>query len=79
MLSASELRTALRKGIVTVTFTKKNGESRTMACTQMLSEVPEAKQPKGGKVSTPEGMFRVFDVDKQDWRAFNYDQVTSIA
>lgn len=79
MLSASELRTALHKGIVNVTFTKKSGESRTMACTQMLSEVPETKQPKGGKVSTPEGMFRVFDVDKQDWRAFNYDQVTAIA
>lgn len=78
MLTASELRTKLHAGIVTVTFTKKNGESRTMACTQALSEVPTEKQPKGTGVKTPEGMFRVFDVDKQDWRAFNYDQVTAI-
>lgn len=79
MLTASELRTALHSGIVTVTFTKKNGETRKMACTQMLSEVPTDKQPKGTGIKTPEGMFRVFDVEKQDWRAFNYDQVTEIA
>lgn len=79
MLEMNELRTALAQGLVTVTFTKKDGETRTMTCTTKLSEIPDASHPKGKVTNLSDDLFRVFDVDAQGWRSFHYEQVTATA
>lgn len=63
----------LREGVVTVGFTKKNGEDRRMTCT--LTGIPEDKQPKGEAPTRSGTSLAVFDVDKQDWRSFNLENV----
>lgn len=79
MLEMNELRTALGKGLVTVTFTKKDGETRTMTCTTKMSEIPDENHPKGKVTNLADDLFRVYDVDAKGWRSFHYDQVTATA
>jgi len=82
----------LHEGIVEVKFTKKDGTERVMNCTKVTELIPEAKRPKPKEVvvndtlevfeSTmrirPAQLITVFDVDKQDWRSFNYTTIKSI-
>lgn len=82
----------LHEGIVEVKFTKKDGIERVMNCTKVLHLIPEAKQPKPKEVVVndtlevlesefrvrPAQLISVFDVDKQDWRSFNYTSIKSI-
>ena len=63
----------LREGTVTVGFTKQNGEDRRMNCT--LINIPTEKQPKGEAPERKGTSLAVFDVDKQDWRSFNLENV----
>lgn len=66
----------LREGVITVGFTKKNGEDRVINCT--LINIPADKQPKGEAPERKGTSLAVFDVDKQDWRAFNLENVYSL-
>lgn len=63
----------LREGVITVGFTKKDGEDRRMNCT--LINIPADKQPKGDAPERKGTSIAVFDVDKQDWRSFNLENV----
>lgn len=63
----------LREGTITVGFTKQNGEDRRMNCT--LINIPADKQPKGDAPERKGTSLAVFDVDKQDWRSFNLENV----
>ena len=63
----------LREGTITVGFTKKDGEDRRMNCT--LINIPTDKQPKGDAPERKGTSLAVFDVDKQDWRSFNLENV----
>lgn len=63
----------LREGTITVGFTKKDGEDRRMNCT--LINIPADKQPKGDAPERKGTSLAVFDVDKQDWRSFNLENV----
>lgn len=67
----------LSKGIVTVSFTKKDGTERVMNCTRNSNLIPSEFQPKGEtKHETESGdNIRVFDVEKQGWRSFNFSSV----
>jgi hypothetical protein len=59
-----------------ITFTKADGTSREMHCTLVESRIPAEKIPKGtGRPSTQTSQ-RVFDVEKQEWRSFNWAAVT---
>lgn len=73
----SALKVDLARGIVSVTFTKANGEERVMRCTVNEFEIPIEKLPKGTGPSHTDEVQRVFDVDKQEWRSFRWDNVTS--
>lgn len=84
----------LQKGIVEVKFTKKDGTERVMNCTKALNLIPIDKHPKDKvqvmddmMVSEskptptrerPLQLLTVFDIDKQDWRSFNYTTIKSI-
>lgn len=83
-LSTSDKRTYLQGklslGVVTVTFTKVNGEKRVMPCTLAPWLIPPAPVKES---STPKkenlDVLRVFCTDKQEWRSFRIDSVSSIA
>lgn len=73
----------LRQGICAVTFTKVNGESRTMPCTLNLAIIPLAPSVKPlveGEVakvkkSNPDNL-SVWCTDKNEWRSFKLANVT---
>jgi hypothetical protein len=71
----------LRNNIVTVTFTKVNGEERTMKCTLMSEYVPNAPT-NNGQVLLQESESKavsVWDTEINGWRSFRVDSVKSIS
>lgn len=73
----SDIKEALAKGSVWIKFTKKDGSIRIGTFTTNSSLIPTTQQPKSEaaarKVST--SSTRVFDMEKQEWRAFSNDSV----
>lgn len=82
----SILADLLRQGVCEVTFTKINGELRTMPCTTDPRIVPPAPDPKilaegetaRVKKANPDNM-SVWCTDKNEWRSFKLANVTEIA
>jgi glutaredoxin len=76
------VETALNEGLtLSVVFTKLDGTERTMLCTknsQIISERYTPEEKKTDRVyRESEGVARVFDLEKNDWRSFRYDSVKS--
>ena len=71
----------LRNNIVTVTFTKVNGDERVMQCTLLPEYVPNAPT-NNGQVLLQESESKavsVWDVQANAWRSFRVDSVKSIS
>lgn len=69
----------LKHHIARVTFTKVNGEDRVMKCTLMRSVLPEGVTNNGrGWHTAITGTLSVWDVEKEDWRAFRVSSVKEI-
>lgn len=68
---------SLADGVTTVKFTKKDGSERVMQCTRNPALIPTDHQPKGEtQVVTEETEnIRVFDVEAQGWRSFNFSSL----
>ncbi len=66
---------ARRKDLV-VTFTKNNGENRVMNCTLRPEVLPE----NTSKTKRPENpdVLSVWDLDKNAWRSFRLDSISSV-
>jgi len=66
--------------VLVVTFTKTDGTVRVMRCTTKQDEIPTeavtstANRRGSHKVSN----IRVWDLDKGDWRSFNFDTIKSV-
>ena len=74
-----KIKNSLVSGPVRVSFTKKDGTPRDMLCTLSDSQIPEDKKPKSETtVKFSEEAIRVFDLDKQEWRSFRWDSITSV-
>jgi hypothetical protein len=71
----SKLVEALHNGVVTVTFTKVNGEKRVMPCTLMTSLIPATHMPKGAGKKLNESVMSVYCIDKKEWRSFRQDSI----
>lgn len=71
----------LRNNIVTVTFTKVNGEERTMKCTLMAEYVPNAPSSSGQILlqESDSKAVSVWDTEMNGWRSFRVDSVKSIS
>lgn len=71
----------LHDGVVTVKFTKNNGDERIMKCTlspDYLPIVEESEETvKRTKAENPE-VLAVWDLDKSAWRSFRYDSVLEV-
>lgn len=78
MISREELLQELSKTTLTVTFTKKDGTDRTMKCTRSTSVIPTEFHPKNETEVESTDNVRVFDVDLQAWRSFNYSTVKEV-
>lgn len=64
--------------LVTVTFTKKDGTDRIMNCTRNLSTIPVEFHPKSEIQIEESDNIRVFDLDLNAWRSFNYQNVKEV-
>lgn len=75
----TDLRSLLQVAEVEVIFKKADGSTREMRCTTDMDRIPEDKQPAGtSKVADSRHdpkLFKVFDLDKQDWRSFREERV----
>lgn len=76
------IESALNEGLtIEVIFTKVDGTERKMLCTKNKEIISERYTPEERKTEReykePEGVARVFDLEKNDWRSFRYDSVKS--
>lgn len=86
MVTQDKLNELLKEGEVIVTFTKKDGSTRTMVCTKnhllipsdMLHEQSDDPLHPKKQIKQNPNQVRVFDVEKQGWRSFNYSSVTEV-
>jgi len=77
-----QLKEALQKNEVGITFTKRDGTERRMQCTLSTSRIPGEHLPKGtGDTSTSKTSteaLAVFDIEKSAWRSFRWDSIKSV-
>lgn len=64
----------LKSNIVEVEFTKINGEQRVMNCTLLESYLPPTDSTKS---KSQDNSLAVWDIDKNGWRSFRYENITS--
>lgn len=69
----------LRQRSAVISFTKKNGERRTMFCTLKQEFLP-ALDPKkaNGTRRKSETALPIFDMEIQQWRSFRLDSLESL-
>jgi hypothetical protein len=75
----NEYTELLRNNVCEVTFTKVNGEQRTMPCTLKEDLLPvrvvkEGTEPKKQK----DNVLSVFCTDKKEWRSFRVENVVKV-
>lgn len=77
METKQQLVEYLRNYICEVTFTKKDGTIRLMHCTlrQDKIEVPLSTKEQQEVVLRPNNVIRVFDLENNGWRSFDYTTV----
>jgi hypothetical protein len=79
-LSKSEYNQALKNGICTVVFRKKDGTNRTMTCTLQQEFLEKSGLiPVGGGAVVPDTQVRCVDTEIMQWRSFNIDSVIKFA
>lgn len=84
----SWVRGLLGEGIVTVSFTKKDGTERVLHCSTNTVHIPTDKHPKVHETNTEDPINfpkaksveaqAVFDIDKQEWRSFRWADVNNV-
>jgi hypothetical protein len=79
IMTRDEMINELKVGVMQVTFTKKNGDTRIMNCTLMDEYIPQEQRSTTNE-STKENATNipVFDVDAKGWRSFIVDNVQDI-
>ena len=82
----SKMQELLQEGWTSITFTKKDGTSRTLVATVNLDLIPESAHPKPKDPNAPEKpkkaeTDRVYNVYDREvgWRSFRESQVTAVA
>ena len=76
------LRSHLKFGPVTVTFTKKDGSERIMRCTTnptyiMFKEPASVESKREKKIN--EDVMPVFDMEEGHWKSFRWDSIKSVS
>ena len=81
LLNKEEMLDRLLENVVTVNFTKNNGDKRTMNCTLRASEMPTLEYThyidSDSNIDNGD-LVTAWDVDKQAWRSFHLSAVNYI-
>ena len=80
--SIDMLRDMLRGNVCEVTFTKVNGDLRTMPCTlkpELLPPVIVTEGEEKKERKTNDSSLAVFVIDINEWRSFRLDSIHSIS
>jgi hypothetical protein len=73
------LRSVLKDSVVTIRFTKKDGDERVIKATLKEDLIPFDMIPKGTSTrKKSEESQSVFDVEKDEWRSFRWDSVKQL-
>lgn len=80
ILTRNEIIEALQTNVCEVTFTKVNGEVRTMPCTLREDLMPayERRTPVKEPSAKESATLSVWCTDKMAWRSFRVDSVTEV-
>lgn len=80
-LTKEQIIEALKSNVCEVTFTKVNGETRTMPCTLKEDIVPKYERKTPVKEATDKELatLSVWCTDKGAWRSFRVDSVTAVS
>ena len=75
------LRSHLKYGPVTVTFTKKDGSERIMKCTTnptyiMFKEPASVESKREKKIN--EDVMPVYDIEAGHWKSFRWDSIKQV-
>jgi hypothetical protein len=82
MFTRDGLIDMLRHNIVTVTFTKVNGDERIMKCTLRGEMIPNAPTQNGELVieqKAKSNNVAVWDIEANGWRSFKVENVKNIS
>jgi len=71
----TSFKSALHKGKVKFSYTKKDGTVREALGTLDNKIYGEENEPKGTGYTVPEYNIRYFDLEKEGWRSFNADNL----
>lgn len=80
MMNRDEMLNKLHENVCKVTFTKANGENRVMNCTlkkEVLKESLGESYTEDTNSRDTADVVTVLDTDKNAWRRFRVDSVTS--
>lgn len=79
-LDRESVISALREGVLRISFTKADKSLRILNGTLKSEYLPPMKEEKEDSPKRKVSLetVAVFDVDKQDWRSFRLDSVVSI-
>ena len=77
-MEKSDVIKALNERVVTVEFTKLNGEYRKMEATLKDDILPEKVSEDTTGRKKNEDALSVWDVNAEGWRAFRWDKVTAV-
>jgi hypothetical protein len=82
-MNRDEILKQLREGVITVTFTKLNGDRREMDCTLNMNTIPKEAHPKTDGnvregVDTTIGAIKCYDVNAKGWRSFLLTSVIKV-
>jgi len=79
IMTREELREAVGSGIVQVIFTKKDGTERCIDCTtnpDIIEDLNITFDRHAKQLDFDPDLFRVIDVELEEWRSFKYEQIT---
>lgn len=80
-MTVEELKNKLQEGILVFSYIKKNGETRLARGTsskEYIESKTSYRFPEESKSRVKkENLITYFDLDKNEWRSFNYEQFES--
>lgn len=74
-----DIHEILSNNICEVTFTKANGDERTMICTLMPAYLPQTDAPsRAVNTPVPDDLITVWDVEEDAWRSFKPSKIIDL-
>lgn len=67
----TDIVSALNEGVVSFSYKKSDGSTRTATGTTKTDLIPEGKRPSTDRNTAESQTISYYDTEKQDWRSFN--------